>query len=351
MKNILRITIPTLVILFFVLESGIRIQHLYKFREGKDWRNLKEDSVVGWVPKENFSYFQENVKDLSGAKSNVTYNSAKYGFREWGNPQGHKKKVLVVGDSFTHAVNVSNNETYYHYLKEDYEVFSIAAGGYGFYQQWKLIERHIEEINPDILIWQFCSNDVLDVNWDLDKIRYIGAITYDRPYPRPNGKVKWGTEYSKLFWLYKKLEFSKLVQFIGQKIIYQLTYQEYFNTGIEEQVRLKGKAVNGYDYSIKRLHDVFGSLIRLDRPGLKIYTFTNGPEFHFANSLKNISSLYGFHYLDGVDSSLRSIPKDKLIYLFAEDGHHWNKNGHQLVGEMMAYELQLSERASTRSDN
>jgi hypothetical protein len=347
LKNILKISLPSLLIIFLLLELGLRVQHFFVYSTGKDTRSLVRDSEIGWAPKENHT-FKNTVSDLAGTENLIEYQTFKDGFRLYGKTKTRKKKVLVVGDSFTHASNVSNNETYYHHLKkqigDQYEVFAIGAGGYSPLQEWLTIKRYWDEIDPDIIIWQLCPNDLIDSLWQLDKIQYLGGISFNRPYLELAGKTVWTGQYSSWFSLFDTLSFLQVIHFIGQKFLQAKSLNESINGSLVDRLREKGKLLEGYNKAVELLKVVFSKLIVADRPGVKVYTFSNDPKHPFGSSLEKLSRNLGFHFLEGVSMTLAGIPKSERKRYFAADDYHWNKNGHQLVGEMMAYELQLAAK-------
>ena len=85
------------------------------------------DPVLGWVPKNNFQ-----TKDEFGT---LTFNS--FGIRskkEYSTVKSKKKRIVVVGDSFTYGECVGDNETYSAYLEQllsGTEVLNFGVHGYG----------------------------------------------------------------------------------------------------------------------------------------------------------------------------------------------------------------------------
>src|SRR3974377_1865851 len=99
---------------------------------------LTLDDRLGWRPTKNFT-FHSQKSDIAGHEYSVEINTNKYGFRSFGNLLGtDKKKVFFIGDSFTHAVEVSDSQTFYGLLKNalPIEVFAYGGGGYGTLQEY-----------------------------------------------------------------------------------------------------------------------------------------------------------------------------------------------------------------------
>ncbi len=141
------------------------------------------DKELGWLPTPNYSYSGELV-DADGKPYAVNIQTDSAGYRTFGNPHSDsRKKVLFLGDSFTHAMHVSNDKTYYGILAKelDIEVFSIGVEGYGTLQEYMMLEKIIDDIKPDVVVLQFCSNDFINNHYDLE----LGAIGNNNRMRRP----------------------------------------------------------------------------------------------------------------------------------------------------------------------
>jgi hypothetical protein len=74
-----------------------------------------------------------------------------------------KKRVLVIGDSFTFGKGVENDETYPAFLEDllhDTEVINLGVSAYGTDQQLLALETKGLEYHPDLVILGFYSGDV-----------------------------------------------------------------------------------------------------------------------------------------------------------------------------------------------
>src|SRR5438552_2866004 len=97
-------------------EISIRAVHYFLDRTPLD-RSMShlvdQDEMLGWrvAPDQNETY---KMTDATGTVYLVRYKTGPHGFRLFGNPNStDETKVLIIGDSFTHAINVSNDQTYY----------------------------------------------------------------------------------------------------------------------------------------------------------------------------------------------------------------------------------------------
>lgn len=82
----------------------------------------------------------------------------------------NKKRIIGIGDSilFGYCVNLENSclKVLERMLNEKYpnkfEVINAAIPGYDLEQEVCLLEKRLMEFSPDIVIWQFCWNDIAD---------------------------------------------------------------------------------------------------------------------------------------------------------------------------------------------
>ena len=57
----------------------------------------------------------------------------------------------------------------YAYLEKEFShinFFVYGGGGYGSLQEYMIWDDYIDEIDPDIVIWQFCINDYWNNSYD-----------------------------------------------------------------------------------------------------------------------------------------------------------------------------------------
>lgn len=96
-----------------------------------------------------------------------------------------------VGDSFTHAVDASSEDTYYGVLQKKLpiEVFAYGGGGYGTLQEHLIIDRFFYLIKPDIVIVQFSSNDFANNSVEFERGSSDNNNRF-RPYLMPDRNIR-----------------------------------------------------------------------------------------------------------------------------------------------------------------
>jgi hypothetical protein len=155
------------------------------------------DPSKGWRPKPNLK--DENAWDDKILNTNSTGLRGKKDFPYAKN--GGRPRILILGDSFTFGDQVSDNETYSHYLQEmlpNTEVINMGVHGYGHDQMLILFKEEGIKYQPDIVILGFLpldmSRNLLNFR-DFAKPRFIlenGELKLTgTPVPRPEEILRW----------------------------------------------------------------------------------------------------------------------------------------------------------------
>ena len=149
------------------------------------------DDQLGWRATENY-HFNETKQSFDGTPYFARVSQDSRGFRLFGELSTSKPKVFVIGDSMTQAVEVSDDQTYYSRLKRllDIEVFAYGGGGYGTLQEFLIFDKYVDLIKPDIVLWQFSNNDIINNAPDLEAASTINNNGLVRPY-LVNGHIQY----------------------------------------------------------------------------------------------------------------------------------------------------------------
>jgi len=145
------------------------------------------------------------IEDTTGQWRQITNRYFEHGFKRWGDTNSHKPKWFVIGDSFTQAIQVSNGEEWYSYLESRFsnvEFFVYGGGGYGSLQEYMILDDYVDQIHPNLILWQFCTNDYYENYYEYDLYGYpVNSFSF-RPYLE-DGHIVWRLP----------LPFSKLRQY------------------------------------------------------------------------------------------------------------------------------------------
>ena len=156
------------------------------------FNTTEKDAELGWKTIANHQ-FKDTINDAAEVEYTIDYQTYKNGFRSKLPLEGltssqavnskenqiesmtesqtlKYSKVLFIGDSYTQAVEVGNEKTFYHLLgkKLPIRVYAYGASGFSTLQQLMILEKYIDVIKPDLVVWQFCSNDFIDNYHELE---------------------------------------------------------------------------------------------------------------------------------------------------------------------------------------
>ena len=110
-------------------EAAVRAYHWTQGRPPfGDPPFLVRDAELGWRPNGNLSA-ERALVDASGTAYRARVTTERDGFRRFPDANG-RPRVLIIGDSFTHAVEVGDEHGYWAVLARrhpDYAVFAIGG--------------------------------------------------------------------------------------------------------------------------------------------------------------------------------------------------------------------------------
>lgn len=281
----------------------------------------------GWaVPADTVQH--RTIEDTSGQFREVTTRYFQNGFKRWGKPDTGKRKMFVIGDSITEAVQVSNGEEWYSYLENqlsNVELYVYGAGGYGSLQEYMVFDDYIDSIHPDLILWQYCSNDYDNNLYELDLLDYPHNNHAVRPYLEENKIVY------RLPLLYAKLrQYSFIADRLMKKydifIMSHRTRQDFRDLTEADIVRRKLLEEKSYHVTVEIMKNV-----KKRAKEIPIYFFNP-----CANSFERdqkLASETGIVFLSGIAEYMNERREGREVKV-RNDGH-WNKLGNQLAGERL----------------
>lgn len=302
-KNYLISISITLVAVFFMLLGG---EVFYHFTLQK---RIILDDYLGWRPNPNYAYSGERVR-LDHSAEVISVSFQEKGFRMYGDVNTTRPKVLFIGDSFTQAVDASDDKTYYAQIGQalDVEVFAYGVRGFGTFQEYLLIDEIFDEIQPDLLVWQLCENDFLDNSFEM---QYRSRSVYlRRPFLEGDEIVY---RYPGIYpeWFYH----SVLLSYWAPKV-YSFFYGQH---PIDQNYTPEAYQVT------RRTFRMVG-----ERVGdIPVITF-NARE-NFSQEFDQFSVENGFHFIGSVHPTLYQ----QGLAAFDRDGGHWSHLGHAIVKDIL----------------
>lgn len=343
------VTLACAVLILGVGEIAIRSVHLLRdgipFFEDTGGRvgPITLDQELGWRATE---HYQETLveKTKAGIPYSVRRSQKQYGFRQFGDLNSSKPKMLVIGDSFTHAGAVSDNRTYYALLAKllDVEVFAYGAGGYGTLQEYLILDRYLDIIRPDVILWQYCANDFINNDNELERLSLVNNNGWIRPYWQ-QGRVQLlspkESSVQTREWINRH---SRFLYFIVSRLD-RLRAARTRET-IEADIEAQGMGHAGFLRAVGVTDELMGQVrARVgDRP---IMAFNCVQAEPYDQAFRNISAHYGIVYWDDVALAIRAAA-DRGEDVYAADGGHWNERGHALAAAAIAKHFQTEVKAS-----
>jgi hypothetical protein len=156
-KN-LSILALTLVVVVVLLECAVRGYSYFAFP-----KMMEIDDQLGWrhAPNRERTFVNELGEAVLMRQNNYGLRGADY---DPAQTLG-KSRVLVLGDSFTEAVQVSEEQTFVGRLNKlhpELQVLNAGVGGYGTVQEYLYLELHGKLIRPAAVLLAIYENDLTD---------------------------------------------------------------------------------------------------------------------------------------------------------------------------------------------
>jgi len=319
-------------------EVAIRAVHFYTEHVG-DRMNPKRitlDEELGWLATPDFHYEGELV-DAGGASYPVSIRTNSQGYRMFGDPEvTNRKKVLFLGDSYTQAMQVSNDRTYYSILKDrlGIEVFAFGVDGFGTLQEYMLLDKILDDIKPDAVMLQFCPNDLINNYFPLEQASAFNNNGLRRPYFE-DGQIRYRNPASFPAVREFAARYSELLYFIITRLDRLRPPPEKPS---ETLIREQGMSYPLYRQSVQVTDQLLGKIRARVPAGTPVYTFSTDHGYPYYEAFTSLSGKHGLHFIDGTSQALREA-ESRGVTTRAADREHWNDEGHRIVAEVLAQNL------------
>jgi hypothetical protein len=259
----------------------------------------------------------------------VVYTTTKFGFRRFGDVNTRKTKIFVIGDSFTQCARVSDGGTYYDYLHDqdrNIDIFAYGCGGYGSLQEYMVLNTFLDMIKPDIILWQFCDNDLFDNSYDLASVSLHGQHM-TRPY-YDNGRIAWLYPKRNFGFLYGLVQSSYLLRMLDIKL--DILKGELVGSADNLSLHnpLVEKAVN--------TTSVIMSLVKKRAGDVPVVAFlaTDNPKW-LGDAFPDICRRAAIHYVQGIPEAVQNAKLHGVVVDGSPYDSHWNNTGNAIAGRML----------------
>ncbi len=296
--------------------------------------NITLDDRMGWRATPDYAFDGEK-HDASGHAYRAHVTTDARGFRAYGEPSSTRPKVLVIGDSFTHAVDVSDDKTYFAVLGREagLEVFAYGVGGFGTLQEWMALDGFVREIAPDVVLLQFSTNDFFNNSLEVES-ECAENNGKRKPYLQEDGSI--------LYALPKPLAglrtFSNEYWRLGRRLFAEYDrIRAAHSTGIEADIVREGTANAAFRRSVAVTERLLDRIVATSRPA-PVLAFCVGPEPPCRSEFARIAPLHGIEVVPGVQDAIVAARAEGREP-FAGDGAHWDDLGHAICARVLVDHL------------
>ena len=124
-----------------------------------DERNLLYEyhEELGWIPKKGIE------KSFVGSRKYlVKHNSNGFREKEFSEILGTRKRILILGDSFAYGYDSEVDNRFSNQLSDmlpNYSIVNMGVSGYSTDQEYMLLKRYFDQIDPDIVYLLYNHDD------------------------------------------------------------------------------------------------------------------------------------------------------------------------------------------------
>ncbi|MHC4268242.1 MAG: hypothetical protein ACYSWS_06410 [Planctomycetota bacterium] len=304
------------------------------------------DPLLGWINKKNFY-----KKNMYGPNNYLRTNSQR--FRNNSDfdvavPNG-KSRWICSGDSFTLGYGVDNDHTWCELLTSivnNIETVNMGQGGYGFDQAYLWYMRDGIQLEHDVLVFAFITNDI-------DRMSKDQFLNYHKPrlYVRGGKIIKQNVPVPKPGFLIKY--FSRYELAIKQLNVIQLMYK--FSDKIQNNYSLRANNLIPQDTEELTLH-IIKDLIKVSRASDRKVLFVHLPTQEDFNNHTKSDSLRtfllsnseenGWFYIDLIDE-FRNLDPNSVHELFIQKNinnlvsakGHYTEKGNRYIADLVVKEI------------
>lgn len=301
------------------------------------------DERLGWKAKPNY-LFEGTMKDFAGTEYPVHFSTASNGFRIYDGPAPDSAaSLLIIGDSYTQAVEVSDDKTYFSYLKQTLGMSVNAYGmaGYGTLQEYLMIDQYLDSLQPDILLLQLCTNDFINNSYELERNSFAN-IGLRRPYLTGVAHPEIVYQTPVAGWR-RALQYLKFFAFIDEKLRRIAMQRGNPEEQPESKIAAEGLAYAPFQHSVDHTEAML-EMIRTRVPDrVRLMAFcSDGYQPQFEQFQEMCERLQ----ITWIDRPYRQLEQAEAAgrVIYSQDGYHWNETGHRIVGEALEAVLAAEAR-------
>lgn len=295
------------------------------------------DKKIGWRAKGNYSY-EGPIKDVNEKLYPVKFTTHSNGFREWSpSIKDTLPHILFIGDSYTQSSEVSDDKTFYHYIKKELPATVSAYGmsGYGTLQELMILEEALDSLQPDYIVFQLCSNDFID-NYAPLELNSNYRVGLRRPYWTENGEIEYITP---LYTIAKWCSYSKFLSFIYEKWRHLRHIAGWRNDNpTEKRITVQGLQYEPFQKSVNLTEQLLQKVVNALNDNQQILFFISDNFEPYQSIFENMCKKNDWTLLTSPAKKVEENKRHGKV-VHSLDGYHWNELGHEIVGKALLVSL------------
>jgi len=309
------------------------------WRSGRFPTQTTEDYTPwGWRARPNF-HFEGEVADACGRGYPLELHTDARGFRLWGDVQSCREKWWFLGDSFTHAIEVSDAEIFPRLVGDclGVEVFAYGTRGHGTLQEWMVLRHYLDSIRPDAVVLQLHFNDFFNNDWELERNSYFNNNRRRRPYLDENGAVVFRDPA--VLQLHPLDRWFRSLDFLLGKVEFYLSGRRHTrHTAAEDAIQRLGQDYPPFRRSIATTQHLLQRIRDELPPSTRLFLFIADAEPPYSTAFRRICTESGLPCIFGIPPALKAAEQAGQCTLASDHGH-WNALGHRIAARVLCDSL------------
>ena len=313
-----------LAIILLVGEAAMRV-FSKKNQLNPPYDTALDDDYLGWKMKPGYAWSGE-MRDANKQPYNISIRYDENGFKAFGDTASARPKVLFLGDSYTASIEASNENTFYNLLADSlgFEAFAYGHAGYSTLQEYMVLDKWVDRIQPDVVVWETCSNDFID-NYAPLEIVCGYKVGQRRPYLDRDGSVFY--QLPKSWW--QRLKFASWLKDRWDGVKQNLFKQEK-RVG-EYYIATDKRNFPPFDESVERTEQIVAMIRKRLPESTKLVAFSADIYEPQMGEMKRIFEANGATFLEEPARLLEVTQLEQKIALKAIDNCHWNESGQAVI--------------------
>lgn len=296
---------------------------------------IEPDESLGWRPKPDINETRFE-RDTAGKSYDVRITTDARGFRMFGEVHSERPKIFILGDSFTFSRQTTTEKAYWHLLGKrlNAEIFVFAAPGYGTLQEYLNLDRYLDEINPDLVLWQFSTNDVINNSVELERKSIGHRFHVAKPYLTEVGSILRLNPAQGPFLRRVGALGSRFLISIAWRIDRLISTELTEENTIEAAIVREGPAHPGFQDAVRTTARIV-DLIKRRCGDRMLVAFCVDSREPFYSALRDLVTTNEIPFVGAVNVALGQAADTDLVYK-AADNVHWTEPGHAICAQVLS---------------